>query len=179
MAVAKRQRREKPAKIEQNKVREPEWGPQVKQTTLLAGPGTEKHIKRVAKASSLSLSRALGRSSLRVFRSVTRVYVPWFFVSSQQRFRVTDIKALGASQLSGLGQTMLQLLGKSVLQLRATALFYLDNNRKIHPRGVRACWPKDAKRKAPQHAREGERDRERESFGSSFYMFFSPWPCPM
>ena len=48
---------------------------------------------------------------------VTRVYVPWFFVSSQQRFGVTDIKALCALQLSGLGQTMLQLLGKSVLQL--------------------------------------------------------------
>ena len=49
--------------------------------------------------------------------SVTRVYVPRFFVSSQQRFGATDIKALGTSQLSGLGQTVLQLLGKSVLQL--------------------------------------------------------------
>ena len=48
---------------------------------------------------------------------VTRVYVPRFFVSSQQRFGATDIKALGVSQLSGLGQTVLQLLGKSVLQL--------------------------------------------------------------
>ena len=38
---------------------------------------------------------------------VTRVYVPQFFVSSQQRFGATDIKALGASQLLGLGQTML------------------------------------------------------------------------
>ena len=28
-------------------------------------------------------------------------------VSSQQRFGVTDIKALGASQLLGLGQTVL------------------------------------------------------------------------
>ena len=28
-------------------------------------------------------------------------------VLSQQRFEVTDIKALGASQLSGLGQTVL------------------------------------------------------------------------
>ena len=46
---------------------------------------------------------------------VMRVYVPRFFVSSQQRFGATDIKALGASQLSGLGQTALQLLGKSVL----------------------------------------------------------------
>ena len=48
---------------------------------------------------------------------VMQVYVPRFFVSSQQRFGATDIKALGVSQLSGLGQTMLQLLGKSVLQL--------------------------------------------------------------
>ena len=30
---------------------------------------------------------------------VTRVYVPRFFVSSQQRFGAMDIKALGASQL--------------------------------------------------------------------------------
>jgi len=37
MAVARRQRREKPAKIEQEKVRGPERGPQVQQT-LLAGP---------------------------------------------------------------------------------------------------------------------------------------------
>ena len=43
---------------------------------------------------------------------VMRVYVPWFFVSSQQRFGATDIKALSASPLSGLGQT-----SKSVLQL--------------------------------------------------------------
>ena len=48
---------------------------------------------------------------------VMRVYVPRFFVSSQQRFGATDIKALSASQLSSLGQTMLQLLDKSVLQL--------------------------------------------------------------
>ena len=52
-----------------------------------------------------------------VFGSVTWVYVPRFFVSSQQRFGATDIKALGASQLPGLVQTVLQLLGKSVLQL--------------------------------------------------------------
>ena len=49
--------------------------------------------------------------------TVTPVYVPRFFVYSQQRFGAMDIKALGASQLLGLGQTVLQLLGKSVLQL--------------------------------------------------------------
>ena len=48
---------------------------------------------------------------------VTRVYVPRFFVLSQQRFGATDIKALGTSQLLGPRQTVLQLLGKSVLQL--------------------------------------------------------------
>ena len=30
-------------------------------------------------------------------------------------------------------------------QISATALFYLDNSRKIQPRGRRACRPKDAK----------------------------------
>ena len=38
---------------------------------------------------------------------VMQVYVPRFFVSSQQRFRATDIKVVRASQLSGLGQTTL------------------------------------------------------------------------
>ena len=45
------------------------------------------------------------------------MYVPRFFVSSQQRFGATDIKALGVSQPLGLEQTVPQLLGKSVLQL--------------------------------------------------------------
>ena len=100
-------------------------------------------------------------------------------VSSQQRFGVTDIKALSVSQLSGLGQTvlqlsgleqtMLQLLDKSVLQLRVAALFYLENSRKIHPRGIRAYRPKDTKRRAPR-----ERERDSFPFGSSFYMSFPP-----
>ena len=38
MAVAKRRGREKPVKIEQKKVQGPEWGPQVEQTALMAGP---------------------------------------------------------------------------------------------------------------------------------------------
>ena len=38
MVVAKRQGREKPAKIEQRKVWGPERGPQVEQTALLEGP---------------------------------------------------------------------------------------------------------------------------------------------
>ena len=38
---------------------------------------------------------------------VARVYVPQFFVSSQQRFGAMDIKTLGMSQLLALGQTVL------------------------------------------------------------------------
>ena len=56
MVVAKRQRREKPMKIEERKVRGPKWGPQVKETALLASPiyigqargERKKNIKRVA-----------------------------------------------------------------------------------------------------------------------------------
>ena len=55
-------------------------------------------------------------------------------------------------------------------QISVTALFYLEDSRKIHLWGMRACWSKDEKRRVPQHA--GERERARASFGSSFYMFF-------
>ena len=62
MAVAKRQRREKPTKIEQRKVWGQEWEPRVKQTALLAssiyvGQAQEekkKHIKRGAKIEPLA-----------------------------------------------------------------------------------------------------------------------------
>ena len=69
--VAKRQRMEKPAKIEKRKVR----GPQVKQTTLLAGPiytgqaQGEKTIKKRSQ-SSLSLPRAGGLFSWRLWIDV-------------------------------------------------------------------------------------------------------------
>jgi len=74
MAVAKRQRREKPAKIEQREVRGLARGPQVEQTALRAGwpslqragpgGGKEKHIKRGAKGPGVSLSRFLSLFSL-------------------------------------------------------------------------------------------------------------------
>ena len=76
MAVAKRPGREKPAKIGQRKVRGLEREPQVKQTILLAGPiyirqaqGQRNIKEEKSKLSLLSLSRAMGRSSLHVFGS--------------------------------------------------------------------------------------------------------------
>ena len=44
-----------------------------------------------------------------------------------------------------------------MLPLSVTALFYLDNSRKIHLPGMRACRSKDVKRRAPHRA--GERER--------------------
>ena len=60
-------------------------------------------------------------------------------------------------------------------QISVTALFYLENSRKIHLPGVRARWSKDAKRRAPQCLGE----REREPFSSSFYVFFFSPPGPV
>ena len=119
--------------------------------------------------------------------SVMRVCVPRFFVSSQQRFGAMDIKALGASQLLGLGQTVFIALR----QISVTALFYLEDGRRIHTRSVRACKPKDTKRREWRSppARRGGREREkaqaqggcgeRKCFGFSFYVFSSTWACPM
>ena len=58
------------------------------------------------------------------------------------------------------------------VKLSVTALFYLEDSRKIHLRGARARRSKDAKRRAPQRGRE----REKASFGSSFYSFPLPGP---
>ena len=78
MAVAKRQRREKPAKIQQKKVQGQRTGVRTSGKTNntpgwpnlhRTGPGRDKHINRGAKASSLSLPHALGRSFLHVFGS--------------------------------------------------------------------------------------------------------------
>ena len=88
-----------------------------------------------------------------------------------------DIKALGTSQLLGLGQTVLQLLDRLVLQLHVIALFYLENSRKIHPRGVRACQPKDAKRREWGSVRA--RGREKPGpLAPLFICFFLPLGLP-
>ena len=58
-----------------------------------------------------------------------------------------------------------------MLQLRVTALFYLENNRKIHPWGVRSGRPKDAKRRERERTSAGWGETL-QLFGSSFYMFF-------
>ena len=56
-------------------------------------------------------------------------------------------------------------------QISVTALFYLDNNRKIHPRGMRACDPKTRRE---EHLSAGER----ESPLAPLFMSWPPTPPP-
>ena len=116
--------------------------------------------------------------------SVTWVYVPWFFVSSQQRFGATDIKALGASQVSWTKHVI------ALRQISVTALFYLEDSRRTHPQSVRACQPKDLKgrewRSAWGRGREtegerkssrthvGEKEREKALWLLFLYVFVPP-----
>ena len=79
-------------------------------------------------------------------------------VWSQQRFGVMDIKAPRC--VTALGSWTDRVI--ALRQISVTAPFYLENGRKIHPRGVRARRSKDVKGRAPQRA------GEREPFGSSF-----------
>ena len=59
-------------------------------------------------------------------------------------------------------------------QISVTALFYLENSRKIHLQGVRACRPKRREEKsAPARGRE----TDPWPFGSSVYLSF-PLPRP-
>ena len=60
---------------------------------------------------------------------VMRVYVPRFFVSSQQRFGAMDIKALGG--VTALGSWTSCVIG--LRQISVTAPFYLEDSRRILP----------------------------------------------
>ena len=86
------------------------------------------------------------------------------FVSSQQRFGVTDIKApLGVSQLSGLGQTVLQLSGleRTLLQLLDKSVLQLYFIQKIagNPSSRRegTLTQRHEEKSTPARRRESER----------------------
>ena len=101
------------------------------------------------------------RQQLMIHRNVMGVCNFLGSISSQQKFEAMDVKALG--------QTMSQHL--------VTAQFYLENKRKIHPWGVKACRPKRREEKrARESGREqaSERASERETPGplAPLYLFF-------
>ena len=139
-------------------------------------------VNIICKYQQVNICYIIAQSCLSI-PSVMRVYVPRFFVSSQQRFGATDIKALGALRSWTNRATALR-------QISVTALFYLEDSRKIQDLKRRewrsACGGREREKERErqreiQSEREGEksaRTRERESqrkrFGSSFYMFFPP-----
>ena len=45
-------------------------------------------------------------------------------------------------------------------QISVTALFYLENSRRIHPQSIRACQPKDTKRREWKSMPERRREKE-------------------
>ena len=65
-----------------------------------------------------------------------------------------------------------------MLHLSVAALFYLEDSRKIHLQSMRACQPKDTKRRGPQGV--GERERERASPLAPLFIccFLPPGPAP-
>ena len=109
------------------------------------------------------------------------MYVTRFFVSSQQRFGATDIKALGASQLLGLGQTVLQLLGKSVLQLHfiwkitRESKTRREGSGEVHGEGERE---RERERECVR-MHEGDRVREKALWPLLLYVFSATWAYPM
>ena len=60
-----------------------------------------------------------------------------------------DVKTLGMSELSDCVIALRSQTDRVIAlgQINVTAQFYLENNRKIHPPGVRTCRSKDAKRR--------------------------------
>ena len=101
-------------------------------------------------------------------------------VSSRQRFGATDIKALSVTALGSWTNSVIALR-----QISVTALFCLEDSRRIHPPGVRACRPKDAKRREWRSMPAGagvevgavvERDRESPS-ALFLHVLSSPGPA--
>ena len=113
------------------------------------------------------------------------MYVPRFFVSSQQRFGATDIKALGESQLLGLGQTVLQLLGKSVLQLHfiykiaGESKTQREESGGVHGEGERERERERERKRESAHMQAGKRVREKTLWLLLLYVFSTTWACPM
>ena len=73
-------------------------------------------------------------------------------------------KNLKRRDVKALRQTMSQLSDRSVLQLHVAARFYLENKRKTHPRGMRACW---------LERRKEERERDPALWLILLYVLFS------
>ena len=96
------------------------------------------------------------------------VYDPWFLSHHNKDLEWWTLKP--PRHVTALGSWTDCVIAHRVIALRqisVTALFYLEDSRRIRPRNVRACRPKDVKRRewrsTPARRREREKERERES----------------
>ena len=104
-----------------------------------------------------------------VFGSVTRVYVPRFFVSSQQRFGATDIKALGA---------VLQL--HFIQKIAGESKTRREESGGVRGEGARKKErEREREREKENSTRTRERVRKKALWLLLLYVFSSTWACPM
>ena len=124
------------------------------------------------------------------FGFVTRVYVPQ---SSQQRFGVMDIKAPSAchssqvldrpcysSPLRSWIDRVIALRSRMdhVIALRQISVTAQCYSCILFRRSQDGAWG-HVDLKTRREERPSAQERERASFGSSIYMFISPWACPV
>ena len=113
--------------------------------------------------------------------SVTRVYVPQLLSHHNKDLEWWTLKPPRHVTVLGSWTDRVIALRSwtdhviALRQISVTAPFYLDNSRKIHLRGVRACRPKDRKGRMPQHA-GGGRERERPLALWLLFLYVTPPP---
>ena len=108
-------------------------------------------------------------SSQRCHPALRRVYAPRFCLITT---KIWSDGHYSPQRITAPGSWTDRVI--ALRQISVTALFYLENSRKIHLQGTRARQTKRKGKSAPAHG--GERDPW--PFGPSFYMFFSP-PGPV
>ena len=83
MAVAKRQGREKPEKIDQRKWRE--WGPQVEQTALLASPNYIGQVQEEEKKAYKKRSQMAGEGGVLSVSPTLSLRIVWVIMPHASR----------------------------------------------------------------------------------------------
>ena len=81
-----------------------------------------------------------------------RAYAPWFLSHHNKGLEWRTLKP--PWRVTALGSWTDRVI--ALRQISGTARFYLDKSRKLHLQGLRACRPKDTKRRAPQRLEERE-----------------------
>ena len=106
------------------------------------------------------------------------MYAPWFCLLTT---KIWSNRHLSPRCITALGSWTNRVI--ALRPISGTALFYLEDSRRIHPWSVRACQPKFAKRmeeRASRHGRQRGRGRARaRALWLLFLCFSSPWACPM